>query len=373
MPGHPAPAAPARATAPAARAWWDGGMRPNLTVPAKLTPGDRVAVVSPAFAAPGAYPYVHELAMTRLREEIGLEPVEYPTTRRLGAPPQARAADLMAAFADPGIKAVLATIGGDDQITVLPFLDPAVAAANPKAFAGFSDNTNLLNWLWHHGVAGYHGGSTMVHLGRPGGLHPVHVRSLRAALFDGGDLALHEVERFSEDELSWADPGGLTAPAPTRPSPGWAWHQPGRVVTGPAWGGCLEILHWNLAVGRWIRPAADYAGCVLLLETSEEMPAAEEVFRMLRNMGERGLLAQFPAVVVGTAKASSIFAPVSPEGRERYRAGQQEAVLRAFAAYNPEAMIVFNVDIGHTDPQWVLPYGGTMTIDGPARTITASY
>ena len=36
-------------------------------------------------------------------------------------------------------------------------------------------------------------------------------------------------------------------------------------------------------------------------------------------------------------------------------------------------MIVFNVDFGHTDPQWVLPYGGTMTVDGPARTIIASY
>jgi len=48
-------------------------------------------------------------------------------------------------------------------------------------------------------------------------------------------------------------------------------------------------------------------------------------------------------------------------------------VLRAFGAYNPGAMIVFNVGIGHTDPQWVIPYGGTMTIDGPARTITACY
>jgi len=120
--------------------------------------------------------------MCRLREEMGLEPVEYPTTRQLGAAPQARAADLMAAFADPQIKAILATIGGDDQITVLPFLDPAVAAANPKAFLGYSDNTNMLNWLWNLGVAGYHGGGTMERLGRAGGLHPVSLTSLRAAL-----------------------------------------------------------------------------------------------------------------------------------------------------------------------------------------------
>ncbi len=348
-------------------------MRPDLIVPGKLLPGDGVAVVSPGFAAPGLFPEVHELGMRRLREEIGLEPVEYPTTRKVGATPRERAADLMAAFADPQIKAILTTIGGDDQITVLPFLDPEVAAASPKAFAGFSDNTNLLNWLWNLGVAAYHGGSTMVHLARPGGLHPVSTASLRAALFDGGELRLHPVARFSEDELTWADPEGRGYPAPTLPAPGWEWHRAERVVTGPTWGGNLEIIHWNLAAGRWIRPVEDYAGCVLILETSEEMPPAEEVFRMLRNAGERGLLAQFPAVVFGTAKASSLDRPVTLEARERYRAGQRDAVLRAFDAYNPGAMIVFNVDIGHTDPQWVIPYGGTMTVDGPARTITASY
>jgi muramoyltetrapeptide carboxypeptidase LdcA involved in peptidoglycan recycling len=348
-------------------------MRPHLTIPGKLSHGDRVAVVSPSFAAPGPFPEVHEVAMTRLREEIGLEPVEYPTTRQLGAPPQARAADLMAAFADSGIKAVMATIGGDDQITVLPFLDPGVFRANAKAFLGYSDNTNLLNWLWNQGIAAYHGGSTMVHLGRPGGLHPVSTAALRAALFESGELRLHPVDRFSEVELSWADPEGMRYPAPTSPAPGWVWHQPDRVVSGPTWGGNLEILYGNLAVGRWIRPAEDYAGCVLIIETSEELPSSEEVFRMLRSAGERGLLAQFPAVVVGTAKATSLDRPVNLDGREAYRIAQRDAVLAAFDAYNPGAMIVFNVDFGHTDPQWVLPYGGTLTVDGLARTITASY
>src|SRR5207247_10335828 len=119
--------------------------------------------------------------------------VEYPTTRQLGATPQARAADLMAAFTDPDIKAVLTTIGGDDQITVLPHLDPEVVQANPKAFLGYSDNTNLLNWLWNQGGPGDQGGGTMERLGRPGGLHPVSAASLRAALIDGGELPLHPV------------------------------------------------------------------------------------------------------------------------------------------------------------------------------------
>jgi len=349
------------------------GMRPVFTKPAKLASGDRVAVLSPSFAAPGMFPAVHDLAMSRLRAEFGLEPVEYPTTRQLGASPQDRAADLMAAFTDPGIRAILASIGGDDQITVLPFLDPAVVAANPKPFAGYSDNTNLLNWLWNLGVASYHGGSTMVHLGRGGGLHPVSAESLRAALLTGGDIELRPVADFSEDELDWHDPASLDQPPPTQPSPGWSWHQPGRVVSAPTWGGNLEILHWNLAASRWIRPPDDYAGCVLLLETSEEMPPAEETFRMLRNFGERGLLGQFPAIVVGTAKASSLHDHRTAELRERYRADQQEAILRALGTYNRDAMVVFNVDIGHTDPQWVLPYGGMLTVDGPGRRIVAHY
>lgn len=348
-------------------------MRPELTVPPKLRPGDRVAVVSPSFAGPARFPAVHELGMRRLREDFGLEPVEYPTTRRAGASTRDRAADLTAAFTDPTVRAVLATIGGDDQLTVLPFLDPAAVMADPKPFVGYSDNVNLLNWLWNLGVVGYHGGSTMVHLGRGGGLHPVSAASLRAALFTGGDLELHPVEEFSEDELDWDDPACLDREPPGRPSPGWSWHRADRVVTGPTWGGNLEVLHWNLAAGRWIRPAGDYAGSVLLLETSEEMPTAEEAFRMLRNAGERGLLAQFPAVVVGTAKAGSLDRRTTDAERADYRDRQRDAVLAAFGHYNPAAMIVFGVDIGHTDPQWVLPYGGTVTVDGPARRITAHY
>jgi muramoyltetrapeptide carboxypeptidase LdcA involved in peptidoglycan recycling len=341
--------------------------------PPKVRPGDRVAVVSPSWASPGKFPERHEQAMRRLREDFGLQPVEFPTTRDIAATPAARAADLMAAWADPSIRAVMATIGGDDQITVLPYLDPAPFRADPKPFFGFSDNTNLLNWLWRHGLAGYHGGSTQMHLGAGGGIDPVHDRSLRAALFETVDLEIEPVEKFRDSELNWADPASLTQPGPAAASPGWVWHQPDQVVTGPTWGGNLEILHWNLAAGRWIAPAADYAGSVLLLETSEELPPAEEVFQMLRNAGERGLLEQFPAVLVATAKAGN-FEHQPPEAdRQRYRDEQRAAVLRALAMYHPAAMAVFGVDFGHTSPQWVLPYGGRMTIDGPSRRIIAHY
>ena len=38
-----------------------------------------------------------------------------------------------------------------------------------------------------------------------------------------------------------------------------------------------------------------------------------------------------------------------------------------------DALVVLGVDIGHTDPQWIVPYGGRMRIDGPTRTIHVQY
>src|SRR5690348_78875 len=153
----------------------------ELVSPSKAETGDKVAVLSPSFAAPAVAPAVHEQALRRLEAVTGLVPVEFPSTRRLGASARERADDLDAAFADPEIRAVLATIGGEDQITVIPHLDAGLIAGDPKPFLGYSDNTNLLNWLWMNGVAGYYGGSTQVQLGPGPHVDPIHEISLRAA------------------------------------------------------------------------------------------------------------------------------------------------------------------------------------------------
>lgn len=345
----------------------------RLLTPPKVKRDDRVAVLSPSWAGPAVYPDVHDAGLRVLREDLGLVVVEYPTTRELGSSPKDRARDLMSAFADPTIRAVLASIGGDDQITVLPYLDRDVVAANPKAFVGFSDNTNLLNWLWTLGMTSYHGGSTLLHLARRGGVHEVALQSLRHALFDEGTFEITALERFTEEYRKWEEEPSLVEPLPTSPEPGWLWHQATKSVIGPTWGGNLEILHWNLAANRWILPVEEYAGCVLILETSEEMPSGEEVFRMLRDFGERGLLEQFPAVVVAKAKAWTTDRPLSDAEREQYRDDQRRAVLTVMATYNPDAMVVIGADFGHTDPQYVVPYGGAMTVDGPAQRITAQY
>ncbi|MFG1887338.1 S66 peptidase family protein [Micromonospora sp. NPDC049051] len=340
--------------------------------PPKPRPGDRVAVVSPSAGLPALFPHVYELGLRRLREEFGLEPVEYPTTRVLGADPRDRARDLTAAFADPTITAVLATVGGDDLITVTPYLDDAVLRANPKPYFGYSDNTNVLNHLYRLGVVSYHGGSVLVHLGRPGSPHPLTFDSLRAALFTSGWYDLAPAPQWGDRPNDWHDPAALADEPEMFPGEGWRWQGPTTVVEGRTWGGNLEILHWLLAADR-VPAASRLAGSVLVIETSEELPSATEVFRMLRNMGERGLLAGFPAVLVGRPKAWDFDRPHTPDQRREWAGAQREAVTRALAAYRPDAVVVFDVDLGHTDPQLIVPYGGEVRVDAVERRISVRY
>lgn len=144
------------------------------------------------------------------------------------------------------------------------------------------------------------------------------------------------------------------------------------MVEGRTWGGNLEILHWLMATDR-VPSAGELAGSVLMVETSEELPSATEVFRILRNMGERGLLAGFPAVLVGRAKAWDFDRPHTPDERRDWADAQREAVTRVLAAYNPDAVVVFDVDFGHTDPQLILPYGGTARINAATQHISVRY
>jgi muramoyltetrapeptide carboxypeptidase LdcA involved in peptidoglycan recycling len=343
-----------------------------LSVP-KAKPGDKVAVLSPSFAAPAVAPAVHEQALERLAAVTGLIPVEFPTTRQLGASAPDRAADLNAAFADPQIRAVLATVGGDDQITVIPHLDHELVTRDPKPFLGYSDNTNVLNWLWTHGVRGFYGGSTQVQLGPGPHLDPIHEKALRAALLTGERLELTEPGESEDIGHDWNDPRALSEFGEREATEPWTWAGPPRSITGRTWGGCVEILQWILTAGRFPSDPAEVDGGVLLVETSEELIPAREFGWILRSLGERGILSAVDAVVVARPPTSDFTIRPSSEERRAKRAEQRDAAISVVGTYNPDAVVVVGPPFGHTRPQWIVPYGGSMTVDGTAKRLFADY
>jgi muramoyltetrapeptide carboxypeptidase LdcA involved in peptidoglycan recycling len=348
-------------------------MAPAFRYPDKPRRGDAMAVLSPSAGLPARFPLPYELGLTRLREEFGLRPVEFPSTRAAQASPAQRAADIHAALVEPEIKAIIASIGGEDELKVLAHLDPDVLRARPKPFFGYSDNTNLHLLLWNLGLVSYLGGSVMVQFGRPVAMEPTSRVSLERALFERGSYRLEPPGRYTDEEGDWDDPATLETAPLSLPATPWSWHGPRMTATGPAWGGSLEIVDFHLRTGRYLAPDDAYEGAVLFLETSEELPPASYVYRVLMCMGERRLLQRFAAIVWGRPKAWALDQPNDPAAKTRYTKEQHEAVLAAVTEYHPGAPLVFGADFGHTEPQLIIPSGGTVTVDGRNRQIEVTY
>ncbi len=345
----------------------------KLVHPPKAKPGDRIAVLSPSFAAPGAFPAVHEQAMRRLTELTGLVPVEYPTTRQLDASPQARASDINAAFSDPEVRAILSTIGGDDQIRVIPHLDVELARTDPKPLLGYSDNTNLHNWLWMNGIASFYGGSSQVQLGPGPRIDPIHAASLRAALITGESLELVDPGESEDIGVQWNDPRALTSFGERDATEPWTWSGPRRSITGRSWGGCIEVIEWILTAGRFPTTPDVLAGAILLLETSEELLPAANVGWIVRSLGERGLISAVDAVLVARPPVSDFEKRPDRAERARLRAEQATVVIDVISSYNPHAVVCVGVPFGHTRPQWIVPHGGEITVDGARQRVFADY
>ncbi|MBA3956831.1 MAG: LD-carboxypeptidase [Parachlamydiaceae bacterium] len=148
--------------------------------PIPLQRGDKIAIVSPSSGMPFLFPWVYEQGLKQIRQIFKLQVVEFPTAKQspeyLSKNPKARADDINAAFADPTIKGIIATIGGNDQIRILPYLDSEVIVANPKIFMGYSDNTNLHLFLWNLGIISYYGGSIMTQFAMGGGMQDYTIK-----------------------------------------------------------------------------------------------------------------------------------------------------------------------------------------------------
>lgn len=345
----------------------------EMVYPPALQPGDRVAVLSPSGGLPERFPAVFEQGMRRLTEEFALVPVEYPTTRMLRSSMEERARDLHAAFADPEIRAIFCSIGGDDQIKLLRHLDTDLIRAHPKRFFGYSDATNLELLLWNLGIVSFYGAAVMVQLGMPGGMQAYTREWLDRALFRPGEAEVSARTAYGDESADWGDVASLHVAPQQFPNAGWDWVNAHDVVEGVTWGGNLEILDFQLRANRYLLPNEAYEGVILLLETSEELPDATYVYRVLMGMGERGLLQRFAAVLVGRPKAWTLVRPLTPEQKMAYTRAQQEAMQRALDEYHPGVPVIYTMDFGHTDPQWIVPVGGVVRIDGVHRQIWVRY
>lgn len=339
----------------------------TLKKPRMLKRGDRVAIVTPSWGGPACFPKRFEAGRKHLEEAFELEVTVMPHACKpaawLDRNPQARAEDVMQAFADPSVSAVIASIGGDDSIRLLPHLDRDIIARNPKVFLGYSDATVLHFACLKAGVTSFYGPTVMAGFAENGGMHALSKEAIRRVLFSvetPGRLP-ENTEGWTDERLDWSVPENqarkrrLHPPVASR-----TWQGAGK-ARGQLIGGCAEVLEMLKGTDLW--PPLDYwEDAILFYETSEEAPTPSTVARWLRNFGAQGILDRIRGLIVGRPGGG-----VPAQRHDEYGAAIAKVLAEFGATHLP---LITGLDFGHTDPMFVLPYGVNAELNCDAGTVS---
>ena len=132
--------------------------RPPLLRPKPLQKGDTIGVVASSYAPRSGWLARGIRSLERAGYRVIVDP-ELGTVRRYTRPEdERRAARFTEMWIDPRVDAIIGGTGGYGAVRMLPYLDPQVFAAHPKAFVGYSDITVLHVWLERlAGLRSFHG------------------------------------------------------------------------------------------------------------------------------------------------------------------------------------------------------------------------
>lgn len=337
----------------------------TLIKPKALQAGDKVATISLSWGGAGEVPHRYEQGKRQLQSVFDLEVTETRNALKsadyIYKNPKARAEDLMEAFADPSIKAIISNIGGEDSIRTLPFLDLNVIRDNPKIFLGFSDSTITHLACYKAGVSSFYGTSILVGFAENGGMHQYQIDDIRRTLFSAEPIGqiMPNTSGWTSDRSVWEDPNSRHIKRNLTESTGWNFLQGKGIAKGRLIGGCVEVLEFLKGTDYWI-PVEEWQDAILFIETSEDMVFPENFRWMLRNYAAQGILHRLKGVIMGR--------PYLNKYKEEYN----EALLKVIR--DEEGLdslpIITEMDFGHTCPTFTIPMGAMAEIDCDQKTFS---
>lgn len=315
-----------------------------------------------------------ELGLRRLRE-MGLNVKMMPHAQAgipyVKAHPEDRAADLLAAFADPEVDMILCANGGDDTYRLLPWLfdnDELKKVLSQKIFLGFSDTT--MNHLMLHklGLNTFYGQSFLADVCELDREMLPYSRKYFEELITTGTIAQVRPSSVWYEERKDFSEAALGVPRVSHENAGFRLLQGPARFSGEILGGCLETMFDIFDNGRYadtqemcekyrLFPSLeDWKGKILLLETSEEKPSPAHYREMLEAMKASGVFGVVSGVLCGK--------PMDELYMEEY--------LRIIVDVvdDPGLPIVANVNVGHATPRCILPLGIMAHVDAAEQVIT---
>jgi muramoyltetrapeptide carboxypeptidase LdcA involved in peptidoglycan recycling len=130
------------------------------------------------------------------------------------------------------------------------------------------------------------------------------------------------------------------------------------VARGHLIGGCIEVLEFAKGTVLW--PEKKYWNeSILFFETSEEKPEPNNIKYWLRNYAIQGILQKANGIIFG-----------KPQD-EKYYDEYKVEIQKVMKEFNLEDLpILYNLNFGHTEPKFILPYGAMAEINCDKKTFT---
>ncbi|MBI9012753.1 MAG: LD-carboxypeptidase [Clostridiales bacterium] len=326
-----------------------------------LKKGSKVALISPSNGLSEMFPDVFESGVKNLETFFNYEVVICPSctksTEFLYNNPKFRAEEINNVFADTTIDGIICSIGGYESVRILDYLDIELILNNPKLIMGFSDSTSFLTYLNILGLKTYYGHSVMAGLAQ---LHhfPNSLDQVKKYLTTDWE----EFEWTCSDEYVDGYKDWFVYPSEVLdPKANNQCYEvfSNKMMKGQLWGGCIEVLEGLKGTKYWPAPEF-FDGKILFFETSEEKPTPDQVGYMIRNYATQGLLNRVEGIVFGRCKDYT-----NDEYNELKR-----IILNIFEIELEIApKVIFNLDFGHTDPKWILPYGVDVEFNCESKTL----
>ena len=239
-----------------------------LIKPKRLNKGDTIGIIAPSAGLAAAIPHRLDNAIKFL-ESQGYRTKEFSCTRKNNgwesAPAEERAKDVMNAFTDPEVKAIICEIGGNTINKILKFLDFGKIKENPKIFCGYSD-ISVLHYALNKkcGLVTFYGPCAMTQFGE----HPqpleYTLEYFNKAIVEGKIGVVKPSKKWTDEVLDWSKKMDLERPRILKDNKGFEWLKEGR-VEGEIIGGCLSSLMNVINTEYW----PDHKDKIFFLETPE--------------------------------------------------------------------------------------------------------
>jgi muramoyltetrapeptide carboxypeptidase LdcA involved in peptidoglycan recycling len=326
--------------------------------------GDTVAVIAPSSGLCKVFPHIYKNGIKVLLD-LGLKVVEYPTTKKsfdfISNNPKFRANDVNNAFKDKNIKAIFTVIGGNDCNRILPYLDETIIKNNPKIFMGFSDTATLNTYFNQLGLITFNGPSIMAGFSQMYDLEQKYLEHIKEILFNNNSSYQYfEYNKYVNGYLDWSKKENVGKVKNKIKNDGWIFLQGKGKFVGELYGGCIEVLEFTKST-KYFPKLNFFKNKILFFETSEDKPSLDQIKYMLRNYGLQGVFDKISGIIFGRAR------DFTKKEKDELNNVILKIVRDEFK--NNKLPIITNFDIGHTDPQLILPLGIKTEIDCSKKTV----